>query len=58
MAYTDDELNYISDKTDGYCYHCGKELAFRNYGVVGAGAGWEVDHSRSRSEGGTDYFSA
>jgi 5-methylcytosine-specific restriction endonuclease McrA len=56
MAYSDDELNYIYDKTGGYCYHCGKKLAFTNYGIYGAKGAWEIDHSRSKSEGGTDYF--
>lgn len=56
MAYSDDELNYIYDKTGGYRYHCGKRLAFTNYGSYGTRAAWEVDHSRSKSNGGTDYL--
>lgn len=56
MAYSDEELSYIYDKTDGHCYHCGKKLAFTNYGVRGARAAWEVDHSRSKRAGGTDYL--
>jgi len=56
MAYSDDELNYIYDKTNGYCYHCGKKLAFANYGVRGAKGEWEVDHSKPKSIGGTNYL--
>ena len=56
MAYSDEELNHIYDKTNGYCYHCGKKLAFSNYGVPGTTGAWEVDHSRSRASGGTDYL--
>ena len=54
--YTDDELNEIYDKNNGYCWHCGKKLAFKNYGIVGARGAWEVDHSNPTSRGGTNYF--
>jgi hypothetical protein len=40
MAYSDEELSYIYDKTNGYCNHCGKKLAFSNYGVLGARGAW------------------
>lgn len=56
MAYTDDELNYIYDKNDGYCHICGKKLAFSNYGQFGERAAWEVDHSNPKSRGGSDYL--
>lgn len=56
MAYTDDELNYIFDKNEGCCWHCGKRLAWKNYGISGARAAWEVDHSNPVSRGGTDYL--
>ena len=56
MAYSEDELNYIYDKTDGYCYHCGKKLAWTNYGIPDARGAWEVDHSRPLARGGTDYL--
>jgi len=45
MGYTDEELSYIYEKNDGYCWHCGKRLAFSNYGNLGAKAAWEVDHA-------------
>jgi 5-methylcytosine-specific restriction endonuclease McrA len=56
LPYTDDELSYIYDKNDGYCWHCGKKLAFTNYGLIGARGAWEVDHSVSKAQGGTDYL--
>jgi len=56
MPYTDDELNYIYDKTNGCCWHCGKKLAWRNYGMFGEKGAWEVDHSNPLSRGGTDYL--
>jgi len=56
MAYSVDELNCVYDKTGRYCYHCGKKLAFINYGIYGAMGAWEVDHSRSKREGGSNYY--
>ena len=56
MGYTNDELNDILDKTEGHCHLCGKKLCFGNYAEQGARGAWEVDHSRSVSQGGTDYF--
>lgn len=51
-----DTLAYIYDKTDGYCYHCGKKIAWSNYGQSGRRGAWEVDHSKPRSRGGTDHL--
>jgi 5-methylcytosine-specific restriction endonuclease McrA len=56
LGYTDEELNDIYDKTDGYCYHCGKKLSWKNYGLSGERGAWEVDHSVPVSQGGTDYL--
>lgn len=56
MSYTDEELDYIYSKTGGYCYHCGKKIARSNYGRPGTKGAWEVDHSRPRSKGGSDYL--
>jgi hypothetical protein len=30
-------MNYIYDKNDGHCLHCGKKLAFAGYGTLRAG---------------------
>lgn len=56
MRYTNEDLTYIYDKNNGCCWHCGKKLSFKNYGIIGARGGWEVDHSNPLSRGGTDYF--
>lgn len=56
VGYSDDDLNNIYDKTNGYCAYCGKKLAFCNYGQKGSHGAWEVDHSNPRSRGGTDYL--
>lgn len=44
MAYSDDEVNWVHDRTDGYCFYCDKRLSFRNYGIVGGSGCWEIDH--------------
>ena len=54
--YSNDLLNSIYDKTDGYCAYCGKKLAFVNYGIQGARANWEVDHDIPISRGGSNEF--
>jgi len=56
MSYSDEELYFIYDKNDGYYWHCGKKLAWKNYGKRGRRGAWEVDHSRPISRGGTDYL--
>jgi len=56
MGYTDEELSYVFDKNDGYCWHCGKKLAWKNYGRPRERGAWEVDHSLPLSRGGTDYL--
>ncbi|MCK6512131.1 HNH endonuclease [Myxococcota bacterium] len=44
MSYNNDELNWVYDRTGGYCFYCGIKLAFVNYGKVGNRGCWEVDH--------------
>ncbi len=56
MAYDDETLSLIFDKTDGTCRHCGKQLSWRNYGRPGERGAWEVDHGTPLSRGGTDYL--
>ena len=56
MAYSDDQLNAIYEKTDGHCHLCKKKIAWRNYGVVDARGAWEVDHSRARANGGGHHL--
>lgn len=56
MSFSHERLRAIYDKNSGYCWHCGKKLAFTNYGQPGARAAWEVDHGRPRSRGGTNHL--
>jgi 5-methylcytosine-specific restriction endonuclease McrA len=56
LGYADEDLSYIFDKNDGYCWHCGKRLSWKNYGRLGRKGAWEVDHSHPLSKGGTDYL--
>ena len=51
-----DRLRRIYDKTEGYCYHCGKKIAWKNYGEHEGRGAWEVDHSKPRASGGTDHL--
>lgn len=52
MAY---DLNAIYDRTSGYCHICSRKVCFSNYGILGARGAWEVEHSRPRSQGGTNH---
>lgn len=56
MGFTNEEINYVYDKTDGYCYYCGKRLSFTNYGRYGSHGAWQIDHSRARATGGSNYL--
>ena len=56
MAYSDERLNDIFDKTDGHCHICHEKLSFGSYGNVAARRGWEVEHSVPRANGGTDHL--
>jgi len=56
MGYDKETLRYIFEKTNGYCIYCGKKLSWINYGNSNGKGGWEVDHSRSKSKGGTDHL--
>lgn len=56
MAYDNEILNDIFEKTDGYCHICDGKLTFSAYGDVYHLHGWEVDHSIPRAKGGTDHL--
>lgn len=56
LGYSDEELRYIYDKTDGHCNICGKKLSFSNYGLYAEKGAWEVDHSNPVARGGTNYY--
>ena len=44
MSYYNDEVNWVYDRTDGYCFYCDIKISFKNYGRVGGRGAWEVDH--------------
>ena len=54
MAYSNERLNDIFDRTSGYCHICGGKLVFGNYANFGARGAWEVEHSRPRCEYGSE----
>lgn len=54
MAFSDEELDRIYERTAGRCHVCRKKLAWKNYGLLGAHGAWEVDHSKARARGGTN----
>ena len=56
MAYNDERLSSIYNKTDGYCHLCDKKLSWKNYGIHGAKGSWHVDHSKAKANGGTDHM--
>jgi hypothetical protein len=53
---TEERLNKIFDKTDGYCHLCHKKLAFTNYGINGARGSWHIEHSIPKAKDGTDHL--
>jgi len=54
LGYSIERLSEIFEKNNGLCRHCGKQLAFDNYGKYGTRGAWHVDHSVPISKGGTD----
>jgi 5-methylcytosine-specific restriction endonuclease McrA len=56
LTYSIERLKRIFEKNNGYCFHCGKKLAWSNYGNLNGKAGWEVDHSIPKSRGGTYHL--
>ena len=36
--------------------YTGKKLSFNNYGKYGHMMAWEIDHSKAKAKGGTNYF--
>ena len=56
MRVDDKSRNWIYDRTNGRCHLCGKKLSFQNYARPGEKGAWEIEHSRPRARGGTDYL--
>jgi 5-methylcytosine-specific restriction endonuclease McrA len=55
-SWSDDDLNYIYNKTGGYCNYCEKKIDWSNYGKPRRKGAWTVDHMRPVSRGGTDHM--
>jgi hypothetical protein len=56
MPFDSETIGLVFEKSDGKCHHCGKQLAWANYGRRDARGGWEIDHSLPRARGGTDHL--
>lgn len=55
MQWSTETLNAVYDKTGGYCRYCEKKIAWVNYGNPYGRGGWEIDHSKPLSRGGTGH---
>ena len=54
MGYSDEQLRWIYDRTDGVCHICKRRRhRFEDYGRGGT---WEVDHSKARTRGGAEHL--
>ena len=56
MRYSEEQLNFIYDRTSGYCHLCRKKLSYKNYGLYRQRGAWEVEHSIARARGGTNHL--
>ena len=60
VRFIGDELNFVHNKNDRYCWHCGRMPAFANYvgftDDTSARGAYEVDDSVPRAHGGTEYL--
>lgn len=56
MAWSEERLRAVFDKTAGRCHVCREKLAFKNHGRPGARGAWQVDHSVARARGGSDHL--
>ncbi|MCY1083748.1 HNH endonuclease [Archangium lansingense] len=46
----------VYEKDKGKCRYCGKRLSIKNHGKTGSRGAWQIDHSRSRRNQGTDHL--
>jgi HNH endonuclease len=54
-AWSEEQKDYIFHKTDGCCHLCHKKLVRKNYAQKDERGCWEVEHSKSVADGGTDH---
>jgi len=55
MKWTKEQLRKIYDRTQGKCHICGKKVALKNHGKIGARMAWSVEHSVAQANGGTHH---
>lgn len=56
MKYSDDELMWIFNRSDGRCFYCGAEVSFHAYQAFGQRNAWLVDRFVPSERGGTDQI--
>lgn len=56
MAKDLNKLRKIFARTDGNCHVCRKTLSFNNHGKHGTKGAWHIEHSKARSNGGSDHL--
>ena len=51
-----ERLQRILDKTNSRCHLCREKLSLDNYAKPPEQGGWEIEHSRPQSKGGSDHM--
>ena len=44
MIYTDDEIKWVFDRTDGRCFYCGTNLVLGCHGMVAERGAWDINY--------------
>ncbi len=44
MLYTNDEIKWVFDRTDGCCFYCGSYLILGCHGTVAERGAWDVNY--------------
>lgn len=42
--YTDDEIKWVFERTEGRCYYCGTHLELSNRGLIAVGGSWDINY--------------
>lgn len=56
MGISNEKLEAIYEKTDGFCHLCQRKLCFANYGRRNEKGSWHIEHSIPRAKGGSDHL--
>lgn len=54
--YTDSELLWVFNRSDGVCVYCGSDISFHAYLAFGQRGSWVVDRFIPLEKGGTDQI--